>query len=94
MFIYKSSPSKLRLFFRITLAYLVPYLTIDGQSFIDSISECKVRRMVSAAENIIVGLPAINGKRVYAVLYQVYVRQYLKRVTGKVQASDNVLFVD
>lgn len=94
MFIYKSSPSKLRLFFRITLAYLVPYLTIDGQSFIDSISEYKVRRIVSAAENIIVGLPAINGKRVYAVLYQVYVRQYLKRVTGKVQASDNVLFAD
>lgn len=71
MFIYKSSPSKLRLFFRITPAYPMPY-SVEGQ-LTDSISECKIRKIVSIAEQIIVGLLAISGKRVYTVLYKNHV---------------------
>lgn len=70
----------------------MPY-SVEGQ-LTDSISECKVRKMASAAEQIIVGLPAISGKRVYAVPYKNYVGQYLERVTSKVQPGDNVLFAD
>lgn len=92
MFTYESSPSRLRLFFRITPAYSMPYL-VEGQ-LTDSISECKVRKMALAAEQIIVGLPAISGKRVYAVPYKNHVGQYLERITSKVQPSDNVLFAD
>lgn len=94
MFIYKSLSGKLRLFFCITPAYSIPYLSIDGQSLIDPISECKIRKIGSTAEQIIIGLPAISGKRVYTILYQNYVAQYIKRVLGKVQPSDNVLFTD
>lgn len=94
MFIHESLPSKPRLFFCITPAHPVPYLTIEGQSLIDSISECKIRKIGLAAEEIIIGLPAISGKRVYAIPYQNYVSQYLRRVVGKVQSSDNVLFAD
>lgn len=93
MFTHESSPGKPRLFFCITPAQSVPHPKFDGQ-LTDSISECKVRKMVSAAEQIIVGLPAISGKRVYAVPYQNHVGQYIKRVTGEVKAGDNVLFAD
>lgn len=69
MFIYKSLPSKLRLFFYIIPAYSVPYLSIDGQSLIDPISEYKIRKIGSTAEQIIIGLPTISSKRVYTILY-------------------------
>lgn len=94
MFTHESLPSKPRLFFCITPAHPVPHPTIEGQSLIDSISECKIRKIGSAAEEIIIGLPAISGKRVYAIPYQNHVGQYLRRVVGKVQSSDNVLFAD
>lgn len=93
MFTYKSLSRKLRLFFCITPTQSVPYLKFDGQ-LIDSISECKVRKIVLVVEQIIVGLPAISSKRVYTIPYQNYVGQYIKRVIGKVKASNNVLFVD
>lgn len=82
MFIYESSPSKLRLFFRITPVYPIPYL-VEGQ-LTDSISEYKIRKIVLTAEQIIVGLLAISGKRVYTVPYKNYVGQYLKRITREV----------
>lgn len=95
MFTYESLPSKLRLFFCIIPTYSVPYLTIYGQSLTDSISEYKIRKIGSTAEQITIGLLAISGKRVYTILYQNYVGQYINRVvSGKVQPSDNVLFVD
>lgn len=60
----------------------MPYL-VEGQ-LTDSISEYKVRKIALAAEQIIVGLPAISGKRVYTIPYKNYVGQYLERITSKV----------
>lgn len=95
IFTYKSSPSNLRLFFRISPVHKIPYPTQASRPLVDYISLYKIRKIAALAKEVVVRLLGITSRRVYAILYRTQVgSQYLKIVNTNVKLGDNLLFVD